>query len=272
MTWTEDQADAVRIIFGTSEGWFRLAGRSVAIIHESLAVPLAIPADAVAIVNGKQVGPSHVLQARDTLEFVLASGKKGVGQQADSSLSVLRRFCNTLLCGPVADVHSLELMLGPIWDTLPSDDPSMTGNKLLNRMERPIWNPPVLVFRIERHGAASLGSSRAEVQEWTVDLERMTTTVNIVARRQVRPPQQGFDVKPVAAELCNAIIAGNQDDRLKWEGDSKVRVLIGKVLPEKSAVKDTLAGRRKRLRDELTRLLVQARWKPVRPNVYERQK
>lgn len=70
MTWTEEQPDAVKIICGTSEGWFRLAGRSVSIVHESLVVPLAIPADAVAIVNGKQVGPSHVLQTRDTLEFV----------------------------------------------------------------------------------------------------------------------------------------------------------------------------------------------------------
>jgi hypothetical protein len=191
---------------------------------------------------------------------------------ATTQLSVLRRFCNTLLCGPVADVHSLELVLGPVWDTLPSDDPSMTSNKLLNRMEKPIWNPPVLTFRIERHGAASLGSSRAEIQEWTVDLERMTTTVTMVGRRQVRPPLPKFDVKPVAAELCSAIIAGNQDDRLKWDGTSKVRVLIGKVLPERSAVKDTLADRRKRLRDELTRLLEQARWKLVRPNVYEREK
>lgn len=190
----------------------------------------------------------------------------------DSRVAALKRYCDTLLPGPVADVHSLELMLGPVWDTLPSDDPSMTGNKLLNRMERPIWNPPVLTFRIERHPATVHGSSRAEVQEWTVDLERLTTTVNIVGRRQVSPTQPRFDMKPVAAELCSAIIAGNQDDRLKWDGTSKVRVLIGKVLPERSAVKDTLAGRRKRLRDELTRLLEQARWKLVRPNVYERQK
>lgn len=77
-------------------------------------------------------------------------------------------------------------------------------------------------------------------------------------------------MKPVAVELLNAIIAGQSDDRLKWEGDSKVRVLIGKVIPERSAVKDTLAGRRKRLRDELTRLLASAQWKLVRPNVYER--
>lgn len=100
----------------------------------------------------------------------------------------------------------------------------------------------------------------------------MTTTVEKGAgRRQVRPPQPRLDVKPLAAELFAAILAGHQDDRLKWEGDSKVRVLIGKIIPQGSAVKDTLAGRRKRLRDELTRLLTEAGWKLITANVYERR-
>ncbi len=97
----------------------------------------------------------------------------------------------------------------------------------------------------------------------------MATTVNMVGRRQVRPAQPRFDVKPVATELFDAIIAGQRDERLKWEGVSKVRVLIGRVIPERSAVKDTLAGRRKRLRDELTRLLAAAGWNLFKPNVYE---
>jgi hypothetical protein len=130
----------------------------------------------------------------------------------------------------------------------------------------------VLSFRIERHGATALGSSRASIDAWTVDIDKMTTTVEKgVGRRQVRPLQPRLDVKPLAAELCAAIVAGQPDARLKWAGDSQVRVLIGKVIPERSAVKDTLAGRRKRLRDELTRLLASAHWRLVRPNVYERR-
>lgn len=179
--------------------------------------------------------------------------------------------CAALLPGPVADIPTLERLLAAVWDELSGDDGGMEAYKLLNRMEKPIWNPPVLNFRIERHGGTVLGSSRAEIQEWTVDLEEMTTTVKVVGRRQVRKPQSGLDVKAIAAELNSAIIAGNQDDRLKWDGTSKVQVLIGKVLPEGSAVKDTLADRRKRLRDELTCLLEQARWKLVRPNVYEKE-
>ena len=79
-------------------------------------------------------------------------------------------------------------------------------------------------------------------------------------------------MKPIAADLCSAILSGKQDNRLKWYGTSKVRVLTGKVLPEGSAVKETLADRRKRLRNELTGLLAPEGWKMVRPNVYEREK
>ena len=147
----------------------------------------------------------------------------------------------------------------------------MEGYKLLRRMEAVAWDAPVLSFRIERHGQTALGSSRASIDAWTLDIDKMTTTAEKgVGRRQVRPPLPRLDVNLLAAELCAAVTAGQPDDRLKWEGDSKVRVLIGKVIPERSAVKDTLAGRRKRLRDELTRLLASAHWKLVRPNVYER--
>lgn len=183
----------------------------------------------------------------------------------------IRQYCASLPPGPVADVLTLERLLAAVWDELSGDDGGMEAYKLLNRMENPIWNPPVLIFRIERHGGTVLGSSRAEVQEWTVDLERMTKTVKEVGRRQVGPLQPRLDVKPIVADLCNAILKGNQDDRLKWDGTSKVKLLIGKVLPEGSAVKDTLADRRKRLRNELSRLLAPEGWKLVSPNLYERE-
>jgi hypothetical protein len=178
----------------------------------------------------------------------------------------------TLPPGPVADIPTLERLLAAVWDELSGDDGGMEAYKLLNRMEKPNWNPPVLNFRIERHGGTVLGSSRAEIQEWTVDLDKLTKTVETVGGRQVRPTQPRLDVKPIAADLCSAILTGKQDDRLKWNGNSEVRVLIGRVLPDGSAVKETLAARRKRLRNELTRLLAAEGWKLLSPNVYERKK
>jgi hypothetical protein len=207
-------------------------------------------------------------------DFDVMAGKEPDRMKTHRTQAIenIRHHCATLPPGPVADARTLERLLAAVWDELSGDDGGMEADKLLDRMEKPIWNPPVLTFRIERHGAASLGSSRAEVQEWTVDLERLTASVKVAGRRQIGPLNPRLDVKPIAADLCSAILTGKQDDRLKWDGTSKVRVLIGKVLPERSAVKETLAYRRKRLRDELTRLLEQAGWRLVGRNVYEREK
>jgi len=184
---------------------------------------------------------------------------------------MLQYHCATLPPGPVADIPTLERLLAAVWDELSGDDGGMKAYKLPKRMEKPIWNPPILTFRIERHGAASLGSSRAEIQEWTVDLERLTASVKVAGRRQIGPLNSRLDVKSIAADLCSAILTGKQDERLKWDGTSKVRVLMGNVLPEGSAVKETLAARRKRLRNEISRLLAPEGWKCVRPNDYERE-
>jgi hypothetical protein len=82
------------------------------------------------------------------------------------------------------------------------------------------------------------------LQEWTIDLEQRTKTVETVGHRQVRPMQGRRDVQPVAEEIAAAILSGRPDDRVKWDGESHVRLLIGEVLPAGSAVKGTLAGRR----------------------------
>ena len=152
------------------------------------------------------------------------------------------------------------------------DDGGMTSTKLVGRMENVLWQPPKIIFHIERHGATVRGSSRAELQEWTIDLEQRTKTLRTVGRRQVRPMQECFAVQSVAEEIGAAILAGRPDDRLKWDGTGHVRLLIGKVLPEGSAVKDTLAVRRKRLREALVALIAPAGWKMVMANVFEKAK
>jgi hypothetical protein len=40
-------------------------------------------------------------------------------------------------------------------------------------MEDLEWNPPMLSFIIERHGAMVLGSTRAENQRWEIDMNKM---------------------------------------------------------------------------------------------------
>ncbi len=174
-----------------------------------------------------------------------------------------------MLAAPTPPTSEIETHLARLWDTLAGDDGGMVGRKLHGRMEAVVWNPPKLTFNIERHGATVLGSGRAEVQKWTVDLEQRTKSVKLVGRRQLHPQQPRLDVMPVAEELATAIMGGRQDPRLRWDGTGRVRLLIGKVLPAGSAVKETLAGRRNRLREAVAGLLAPAGWRMVRANVFD---
>lgn len=65
-------------------------------------------------------------------------------------------------------------------------------------------------------------------------------------------------MQPVAEEFAHAILAGRQDERLKRDGKDHVRLLIGEAFPAGSAVKETLAGRRKRLRQAVAALVAAA--------------
>src|SRR5262245_41209440 len=62
--------------------------------------------------------------------------------------------------------------LADCWPQLKSADDTfrMTAEKL-HRAEGLAWYPPCLTFLIERHGRTVLGSTRAELHQWTVDLD-----------------------------------------------------------------------------------------------------
>ncbi len=186
------------------------------------------------------------------------------------TLALLRRHLAGRRQGPIQLTPTIENLLADGWDNLIGDVGGMTGSKLLGRIESVVWEPPKIVFRIERHGATVMGSSRAEVQEWTIDLEQRTKTAQVVGRRQVRPTQGRLDMQPVAQEIAAAILGSRPDDRLKWDGEDQVRLLIGEVLPAGSAFKETLGGRRKRLRQAVAALIATAGWKMVKANVFEK--
>lgn len=117
----------------------------------------------------------------------------------------------------------------------------------LQRMEDPEWHPPSLAFTIERHGGTAMGSSRAELQSWFVDLDRRVAECEVTGYRQLSPRAAGVDVKPIADELTTLIISGTQDERLQWSAGGHVRVRSGRIFGADFVPKQTLEGRRKRL-------------------------
>jgi len=170
--------------------------------------------------------------------------------------------------GEIADTAELEELLAECWDEFHGDYGGMEPQKLFGRLEDVLWRPPMLEFVIERHGGTVMGSSRAKLQRWKVDIERRTVTVQPSGYRQVSPRQATLDVKPIAKEVAQLILNGKNDDRLKWHEGGRVQVLIGRILPEGSSVRQTLIGRRKRLRSEIARQLAEQGWKQIRPNWY----
>jgi hypothetical protein len=106
------------------------------------------------------------------------------------------------------------------------------------------------------------------LQEWRVDIEAMTADCQQIGHRQIQPMQPRLNVGPLADEIARLIVTKAEDARLKWYDDGRVRVLIGKIIPAGSAVRQTLEGRRKRFWDALAGILKAQGWSVVRPNVY----
>lgn len=129
---------------------------------------------------------------------------------------------------------------------------------------------PTLRGFTERHGGTVFGSTRAELQRWTVDIQKMTATCETGGQRQLSAMQPRLNVEPLVEEIAALIVNRQQDERLKWHDDGHVQVVIGKLLPDGSAVKQTLTGRRKRFRLALTAHLLESGWQEVRANVYRR--
>ena len=170
--------------------------------------------------------------------------------------------------GPIKEVgENLEKAVWSCWGKFEGTQ-ELDGYKLLHRMEDVRWQPPILSFVIERHGATVLGSSYAELHQWTLNLETRQAAVSVVGKRAVSPIDSKLNVRPLAEEVAQLIVNHVDDERLKWNKDNTVRVYIGEVI--QATNKQTEAGRRKRFRKALDELLCVSGWRPKRPNVYER--
>jgi hypothetical protein len=170
------------------------------------------------------------------------------------SVEALRGFLRALPVGPVENAALVDV-LAAAWGLLDRDDRSMEAFKL-NRLAAPRWDGSVLTFSVERHGGTVLGSTRAEVQRWEIDPDAASARLTGRTHRQLHPMAPRLDVRPLAAEVAALILAGAEDDRLKWSVDRSVAtVRIGKVIPAESAARQTVTGRRRRFRAALDREL-----------------
>jgi hypothetical protein len=75
----------------------------------------------------------------------------------------------------------------------------MQADKVWGRLEELDWDPPLISFRVERHGAMFLSSSRAEMQAWMLNLNDGTKGFVTSGYRQARPREPNLDAGPIHA-------------------------------------------------------------------------
>lgn len=179
------------------------------------------------------------------------------------ALEALRAYLERARAGILTDTRLIADLLASEWHELDGGAADgMQGFKLLNRMENVQWQPPTLVFDIERHGGTVFGSTRAEMQRWAVNVHAGTAEVWPVGRRQLYPMDKRLDVKPLATRIAQAIQQQRPTKELKWRPDGTARLLLDQIIPTTN--KQTTTARRRRFADALFDALKGTAWAIVR--------
>jgi hypothetical protein len=186
-------------------------------------------------------------------------------------MNELKTLLNRLPLGNITDAADLERLLVASLEGFTGSDGGMEGYKLLGRMEQVHWQPPILSFVIERYGGTVCGSTRAELQHWEVDIDATTAEITETSRRQLETMAMKVDVEPIKAEIVQKILSGDEDPRLRWIEPGVVQAVLSRVFPNGSGYKQTVEGRRRRLRDALAANLECQGWAYQGRNVFYRQ-
>jgi hypothetical protein len=222
---------------------------------------------------------SHVLSQNKPVASITEAIEKGKSRQtfaemnrpSASAIHALREFLAALPAGPISETRQLEYLLAESWSSLHgARRAGMDGYKIVGRAESMCWNPPSLTFTIERHGGTVMGSTRAELQDWCIDVSSATAEIVKTRRRQIRSTAKRVVVAGLAEQIAEAILSGREHEALKRYPDGRVRVLISTVIPD-DGFKQTISGRRKRFRKTLETKLAEHGWESVSMNSYKRK-
>jgi hypothetical protein len=179
------------------------------------------------------------------------------------SIEELRAVMHDVPHGEVSTADSAKVLrhLAVCWENIiGSDDQSTTGHKIY-RGEEVKWQPPMLTFVVERHGAICLGSSRAELHQWEVNID--TATARIVQRRTrqlyARSPSFTKDkAHKLAVEIRTLVTSGATNYRIKWNKDGTVNVNINNCVD--ADCQQTQTGRNRQFTAHLVPVMEEGGW------------
>jgi hypothetical protein len=187
-------------------------------------------------------------------------------------LKALSKYLDKIAPGDVPEPEELPDLLARCWNALMIADWQGMKPDKLERMEQVSWNPPILSFDIERHGGIVKGSVSAEVQRWSINVERQTASCTTRRGRVVGKRAPRLAIEPLVDRVVQRIEGREDDEWLRWLSDSRVRVLIGNIILN-DGPQQTVAGRRKRFGKCLGQALKQRGWGKVSgtsPHTYQR--
>jgi hypothetical protein len=125
----------------------------------------------------------------------------------------------------------------------------------VRRAEDPIeWYSPNLYFLLERHGATVLGSTRAEMQRWEINLKDRLAEPEKAGLRQLRKMDSRWPAKTVAEEIARIILNGVPDRRIQKTKNGKIKLISSEVFPP-STNKMTRQYRSRKFYRELMEIL-----------------
>jgi len=175
-----------------------------------------------------------------------------------AAIAQARRYLDARGAGAVDDVPELVRLLTPAWDALSGAEERTEAWKL-GRMEAARWSPPILTFDLERHGALMMGSTRAEVHTWAVNLDTGQAKITGQGHRQVEKMAPRLKTEPLVSEIVAMIEAGQDDPRLSWSPDrGSIQISLSKVVGEGN--KQTAQGRRRRISAALDTAMLERGW------------
>jgi len=158
------------------------------------------------------------------------------------------KFGETVLSGLVA-----------VWPSLDGSNAQSTTPEKLGRLERLTWETPLLKFRLERHGGTVMGSSRAAIHSWDVDLRTGTAYIMTTTHIQKEPRSKVLDVNHLAQKITSTILDGAKHPALIW-GDTDLVVTIKLEVLIPQTAKQTTVARRKRFRDAIVPMMTKSGW------------
>lgn len=145
------------------------------------------------------------------------------------------------------------------WPNLPGSDDQSTFAEKLWRAEKLEWKPPLITFRLERHGGTVNGSTRADLHCWEVDVEKGKARIARQTYRQLERSAARLDCAALARDIVAVIEAGNKHEGLIWaDGMQSVTIKIGVLIPE--TIQATTTARRSRFRNALIHLMAEHGW------------